>query len=435
MVGITIELIRKRSEHNEGEISTLEELALHQENIDKIQLINRVCKDLRILLLQNNLISKLENLNRLKLLEYLNLALNNIEVIENLEGLENLKKLDLTVNFVGDLRNIKRLQVNEHLEELFLIGNPCADYEGYRDYVVAVLPQLKELDGKEIARSHRIKALQKYAEVEGDVIRGYWNYREIRARQLDRHREKGQVTITEIHKGESDDDEAATQAFWNSTSYHTPEDRREIANKVRNIEERRNKGDKLNESPKYILKLFSPEGRAYNVNQGRIPFRLNVEDDPVFITLEISTYRHLDTALINVDVQPNYVRVVVKGKILQLTLPCEILTDKSKAERNTVTGNLVISMPRMSPLTSVVKRLNNSINKSPGVNQSSKVMKSCYTITKRELLEIGPPANDLDFSKIYRDPKTLRQVAIKNNLSGKKVADNFVDDPNVPPLE
>lgn len=293
MVRITIDLLRKRCEHNEGAISTLEELSLHQENLEKIELINRVCKDLKILLLQNNLISKLENLSRFKLLEYLNLALNNIEVIENLEGLESLKKLDLTVNFVGDLRDVKRLRCNEHLQELFLIGNPCTDYEGYRDYVVSVVPQLRELDGREITRSDRIKALQKYAEAEGDVIRGYWNYQKIRARQLDGQRENKQpATIMEIRDGESEDDEAATEAFWNSKSYHTPEVRCEIADKARRIQERRNtgEGNTMGET-KYVPKLFSVDGRPYNINQARIPFRLQTDEDPDFITLEIAVYR------------------------------------------------------------------------------------------------------------------------------------------------
>lgn len=110
MVRITVDLIRKRSEHNEGEISTLEEISLHQENIDRIELLDKLCRNLKILLLQYNIIPKIENLNMLKRLEYLNLALNNIEVIENLQGLESLKKLDLTVNFIGDLRSVKTLR-------------------------------------------------------------------------------------------------------------------------------------------------------------------------------------------------------------------------------------------------------------------------------------------------------------------------------------
>lgn len=42
----------------------------------------------------------MENLNKLKELEYLNLALNNVSKIENIEGCESLRKLDMTVNFI-----------------------------------------------------------------------------------------------------------------------------------------------------------------------------------------------------------------------------------------------------------------------------------------------------------------------------------------------
>lgn len=58
---VTEEIIRKRSEHNEGEISTLEEIALHQEDIEKIEHIQNWCRDLQILLLQSNIIAKIGN--------------------------------------------------------------------------------------------------------------------------------------------------------------------------------------------------------------------------------------------------------------------------------------------------------------------------------------------------------------------------------------
>ena len=57
-------------------------------------------------------------MSRLKNLQYLNLALNNIERIENLEGCEFLNKLDLTVNFVGELTSVENLIENIHLKEL-----------------------------------------------------------------------------------------------------------------------------------------------------------------------------------------------------------------------------------------------------------------------------------------------------------------------------
>lgn len=98
-----------------------------------------------------------ENLNKLKKLEYLNLAVNNVEKIENLERCESLEKLDLTLNFIGDLESVCCLKNNRNLKHLYLTGNPCTDYEGYRDYVVAQLPQLETLDNREITRSERIK--------------------------------------------------------------------------------------------------------------------------------------------------------------------------------------------------------------------------------------------------------------------------------------
>ena len=84
--------MRRKAEHNEGMLSTLEEIALHQLDIDKIEVLNS-CRELQIGYLQNNLISKIENLHRLKKLDYLNLALNNITKIENLERCEALKSV------------------------------------------------------------------------------------------------------------------------------------------------------------------------------------------------------------------------------------------------------------------------------------------------------------------------------------------------------
>lgn len=56
---VTEDLVRKKSEHNELLISTLEELSLHQENIERIEHLQNWCRDLQILLLQSNLIGKI----------------------------------------------------------------------------------------------------------------------------------------------------------------------------------------------------------------------------------------------------------------------------------------------------------------------------------------------------------------------------------------
>lgn len=67
---ITEELIRKRAEHNDGILPDLEELTLHQDEIEKIEALEQCCRHLKILLIQGNAIAKMENLSKLKELEY-----------------------------------------------------------------------------------------------------------------------------------------------------------------------------------------------------------------------------------------------------------------------------------------------------------------------------------------------------------------------------
>lgn len=280
---ITEDLIRRNAEHNDCVIFSLEELSLHQQEIERLEHIDQWCRDLKILYLQNNLIGKIENVSKLKKLEYLNLALNNIEKIENLEGCEQLTKLDLTVNFIGELSSVETLKHNIHLKELFLMGNPCADFDGYRQFVVATLQQLRWLDGKEIERSERIQALQNYPVVEQEVreqekayclqrakdkdeaqrklqeeyeneekkkrsnpgFDGRW-YTDIDATLPSSLKSKDHLQGPEIQEeehskeklGGSDDD----LEFWNKPSLFTPESRLET---LRHMEKQRKKQEKL----------------------------------------------------------------------------------------------------------------------------------------------------------------------------------------------
>ena len=59
--------------------------------------------------------------------------------------------------------------------------------------------------------------------------------------------------------------------------------------------------------------------------------------------------KHLDTPSIDVDVHPNYVRVVVKEKVTQLRLDDEVLPDSCKVQRSKTTGALLIKMPLQNP--------------------------------------------------------------------------------------
>lgn len=58
-LSVTEDLIRRNSEHNDCVIFSLEELSLHQQEIERLEHIDKWCRDLKILYLQNNLIGKI----------------------------------------------------------------------------------------------------------------------------------------------------------------------------------------------------------------------------------------------------------------------------------------------------------------------------------------------------------------------------------------
>lgn len=157
---ITLDLLRRRSEHNDGCLTDLKEIAIHQQEIEKIEVIGDCCRQLEILYLCNNYISKIENLFHCKNLQYINLAVNSITEICGLEGCEMLQRLDLTLNFIADMTCVENLRANAFLQTLHLTGNPCTKTQGYRAFVVHTLPHLTDLDGESVVKSERIVARQ-----------------------------------------------------------------------------------------------------------------------------------------------------------------------------------------------------------------------------------------------------------------------------------
>uniref|UniRef100_A0A8C7EBG8 Leucine-rich repeat-containing protein 6 n=1 Tax=Nothoprocta perdicaria TaxID=30464 RepID=A0A8C7EBG8_NOTPE len=416
---VTEDLVRRRAEHNNCELFSLEEISLHQQEIEKLEYLDKWCRDLKILYLQNNLIPKIENVGRLKKLEYLNIALNNIERIENLEGCEELKKLDLTANFIGELSSIEVLKYNIHLKELFLVGNPCTDFEGYRQFVVATLHQLESLDSKEIERSERTRALQDYPEVKKKIRE------QEKAYLLKRAREKEDTVTNKQQTWEENDDEE-DRRFWEEPTPYTPESRLEAH---RYIEERRAKDSKRESKKKEkpLRTLITADGKALNVNEPKLYFTLEDDEENNQFILDLAVYRHLDTSLLDVDVQTTYVRVQVKGKLFQLVLPEEVKPDSSSAKRSQTTGHLVVSMPK------VCERVSTSIKTSDSTAQKN------TRSGQVEKLEVDPSRYSFpDVTKIIQEKERIGQGPI--SFQPRKITENkksYVDvenDEDVPPL-
>lgn len=131
------------------------------------------------------------------------------------------------------------------------------------------------------------------------------------------------------------------------------------------------------------------------------------------------------------DVQPKYVRITIKGKVLQLVLPCEVSIEDSVAKRNTTNGKLVVTMPRLNPLPAIGKKVASSKVAGNKKERDCTAERRLSANIRRQYLEIGPAAEDLDFSRIVDrsepPPGRIRECTV--------CEDNGWSDSEVPPLE
>ena len=77
----------------------------------------------------------MEGIHKLKELEYINLAVNNVTLIEGIRGCESLQKIDLTLNFVDveDFEeSVDNLTELPDIRELYFVGNPCTNWQYWR---------------------------------------------------------------------------------------------------------------------------------------------------------------------------------------------------------------------------------------------------------------------------------------------------------------
>jgi len=492
---ITIDLIRKCAEHNECQVSTLEELSLHQRNITKIELLDTAARKLKILYLQNNLIGKIENVGRLKDLNYLNMALNNVTRVEGLAGCEMLEKLDLTVNFVGDLTSVASLAVNRNLKSLYLTGNPCSQYDGYREYVLAKLPQLMTLDGVDIAKSERIQAVQEMPNIEPKIKQVCREYNEkeaakqarkeakaaakakrdaeIDARRAARAKEgqkvgpkhgdwygapkdkKDRPKIVEItsdyEDSDSSDEESMDEdqeaSWWQADSEFDPESRYEAAVMSEKQEARKNTAPP--KKKKVRRTFFRADGKALNINEGGWGFLLEGQQEPQEpYVLDVACYKHLDTSAIDLDVQPHYVRITIKEKVFQLSLAEEVSPDSGKAARSKITGRLQVTMPKVSQLLApktVTKpapyRATNDNEEEENTEGGKHGRRRPLYRKTEERLEVGEGVTKgVDVSNIVNDAEAMRKstgLLTKQrsiNVEARANDADFVDDDDVPPL-
>ncbi|KND04944.1 hypothetical protein, variant [Spizellomyces punctatus DAOM BR117] len=414
-------------------------------------------------------LKSVENLHKLKELKYLQLALNNVSKIENLEGCEALEKLDLTVNFVEDPLDVECLKGNEMLRELFLVGNPCTQKEGYREFVITTLPQLKNLDGRDITRSERIEAAQVYenvrkrfirereertgtvyeAKVEAEPAPQKANDHESSKAQYNENSTNSSDSLNEGRNptpasGDIDELEEKRWRFQNEPVPHTPSARLEAARDLASMREGKNNQNPPTKQQQSPTPLFAPDGRVLQKNQGKWPFHFAITTDTITLHVELSKF--VDTSLIDVDVQPTWLRISVKGKILQLVLDEEVQTENVLCERSRVTGWLAVTMVKAhvdKTKADVIEIRNKERRiKEDEERQKRALQRKQETSAERKknYRTSFTPTESVDLRNIVADAQTPTASAKASifdrtfSIMPPVVPDDFEDDPSVPPL-
>ena len=278
--------------------------------------------------------------------------MNNLTRVENLQGCESLRRLDLTLNFLGfrGLASLASLQGNELLRELYLVGNPCTQWQGYRPCVVTLLPQLTRLDGAEISPAERAAAQAKQSWLQAQLEQGM-------AEEGDhRHQLPGSKAEEVPETGYIDDNGEMRRPWCPATRIleHREQQRRAAEAEAQRREGQAgvNIGDPGEQRPAPLQERLPPlqeDEAVHQKNEGKWDFTLDDSSDGAAVVLEVAVERFLDTSLIEADIQPTFVRLLIKGRLLQLLLPTEVLPDAATARRCKANGRLVITMPKESP--------------------------------------------------------------------------------------
>ena len=92
--------------------------------------------------------------------------------------------------------------------------------------------------------------------------------------------------------------------------------------------------------------MYTKNGHIRQCNQGRYTFDLTETACGTKLVFNMEVPRFMDTNSLNVEVQPTFVRVDVKGKITQIRFDEEIMVERSQIQRSLTTGWLSITMPR-----------------------------------------------------------------------------------------
>jgi len=149
---------------------------------------------------------------------------------------------------------------------------------------------------------------------------------------------------------------------------HTPEVRVEMYRELAEQKAEKDEREKANQPKKRGEQEYDEEqqaaiakqrereerGEIKQCNEGKWKFGFDEDKKEGFILLDVAIQKHLSSSLIDVDVHPSYVSIVIKSKTLRLSLPAEVVAADAKASRSKTTGHLLVTMKKIDPKENMV---------------------------------------------------------------------------------
>jgi hypothetical protein len=170
-------------------------------------------------------------------------------------------------------------------------------------------------------------------------------------------------------------------------------------------------------------------GDIKQCNEGKWDFTLDEDDKNQCITLDIPVQKHLSSSLIDVDVHPTFISVVIKSKVLRLVLPIEVKAEQSTAKRSLTSGHLLVTMPKFNPKDKAFVKKQQHDSSSPllvGNNCGKKGMGMGMGMDN-----VGSVSNNTKRQSSYSNGKSLQHTLLqdaKRSLVGTVQLKNIVSE-------
>ena len=319
---LTVALIKRRSEHHNGELKDMEEITLHQFDLENINILAKKCPRLKIVYLQGNQLTRLPLL-RLHYLDTLMLQMNNLQDVDGLQECLNLRVLDLTLNFISDLQCLIILVRNKKLKELTLQGNPIANMNKYLSFMLVTF-DLTMLDHEEINKTQQLTVRNDHPNRMADIEFLLKSYKP--------------MDIVIDHLACLPNEYVTAELYATQKCGHTIEERIKAARELKILRSKENDEKTV---PILHRRVYENNGNVLQCNEH--DWKFNYSTTTSTIQFKVFIPKIIDTSALECSIEACYIKIIYNNKRLQVKSMETMQIKHSVISRSKASGTLLFS--------------------------------------------------------------------------------------------